>query len=75
MRITSEQEDELVKRTLRIPRSLYDAIQARADTRGISVNLEIVERLEAAAVSDQFKKLSAEVAEIKKLVRELLDKA
>lgn len=75
MKITREQQEELVKRTLRIPRGLYDDIQQSAEARAVSVNSEIVERLEAAAVADQFKKLSAEVAEIKKLVKELLDKA
>lgn len=69
------EQDKPVERTLRVPRSLYEEIKKSAEAHGLTVNGEIVERLHAASVKDQFSRLSREIADIKKLLKELLDKS
>lgn len=73
MKIPIKQE-ALTRTTLRLPGSLYAELQAAAEHNGRSLNAEVIARLQAASVSGQFEKLSRENAEIKALVRELLDK-
>jgi predicted HicB family RNase H-like nuclease len=70
MEISKDQE--LVKKTLRLPRALNDEIQAAADARGVSLNAEIVSRLQSSFRADELARLSSEVAEMKALIRQLL---
>jgi predicted HicB family RNase H-like nuclease len=70
MEISKDQE--LVKKTLRLPRALNEEIQAAADSHGISLNAEIVERLQASFRADELARLSSEIAEMKALIRQLL---
>lgn len=71
MKNPAEQEEQ-VKRTLRIPKSLSDEIHAAAASRGVSVNAEITDRLRTSTVADQLTRLSLDMAELKALVREVL---
>ena len=70
MEISKDQE--LVKKTLRLPRALNDEIQAAADSRGVSLNAEIVERLQASFRADELARLSSEIAEMKAVIRQLV---
>lgn len=60
--------------TIRIPTALYDTIAESAQYHGHTFNDEVTARLQAAAVADQFDRLSRENAEIKQLLKELLAK-
>ena len=66
-------DNELTRFTLRLQKKLLADIEAAADYNGRSVNAEMVARLSAASVNDQFAKVFRELAEIKAADRELLD--
>lgn len=67
-------KDNLVKTTWRIPADLYAEIQEISDREDISINTIGIERLRAASVSDRFNKLDKDMAALKKLMREMLDR-
>lgn len=68
------EKDNLVKTTWRIPRDLYAEIQEISDREDISINSIGIERLRAASVADRFAKLDKDMATLKKLMREMLDR-
>jgi hypothetical protein len=59
--------------TLRLPPALFEELLAIAKYNGRSINAEIVSRLQAASVGDQFTKIFRELAEIKAVEREILE--
>lgn len=59
-----------IQTSLRIPRSLHAELQAAADRSAHSLNTEILIRLQ----SSQHLELMAELAEVKGMLRRLLDK-
>jgi hypothetical protein len=71
MKIANNQEK---RPTIRISVELYDAIAESAKYHGRTFNAEVTARLQAAYVADQFERLSRENAEIKQLLKELIDK-
>jgi hypothetical protein len=59
------------KTSFRIPPDLYDEITADAERNGRSINAEIIARLRA----DQFADILSEMADVKAMIRKLLDKS
>lgn len=59
--------------TLRLPPALHENLLALAKYNGRSINAEIIARLQAAALDDQFTKIFRELAEIKAVEREILE--
>lgn len=59
------------KTSFRIPPDLYDEIAADAERNGRSMNAEIIARLQA----DHFAAVASELAEMKVMIRKLLDKS
>jgi plasmid stability protein len=70
MKISKDQD--LVEKTLRLPRDLSEEIKLTAKAHDRSANAEMVERLRAAPVADEVARLAGEIAELKALVRQLL---
>lgn len=66
--------DNLVKTTWRIPADLYDGLVAIAERDKTSINSIGIARLQAAAQSDRFDKIDQELAAVKRMLAELLDK-
>lgn len=60
--------------TIRMPGELYDRLAAAAKYNGASFNAEVLQRLQATVEQDNFSRLFRENAEIKKLIRELIEK-
>jgi DNA-directed RNA polymerase sigma subunit (sigma70/sigma32) len=70
MKIPKTQEK---RTTIRIPVEIYDELVKVAKYHERSLNVEITERLKAAAVSDQFARLMRDNQEIKQMLKELLE--
>lgn len=68
------EKDNVVKTTWRIPADLYAEIQAVSDRENISINTVGIERLRAASVGDRFDRLDKDIATLKGMLRELLDR-
>lgn len=66
--------DNLIKTTWRIPADLYEGLVAIAERDKTSINSIGVARLQAAAQSDRFDKIDRELATVKRMLAELLDK-
>jgi hypothetical protein len=64
----------LIKTTWRIPADLYDELATISERDKISINTIGVSRLQAAATSDRFDKIDREMAVLKRMIAELLDK-
>lgn len=60
--------------TVRIPQELKDQLKAAASFNGHSVNTELIMRLTKAGIDDQYALIMRENAEIKAMLRELLDR-
>lgn len=69
------EKDNLVKTTWRIPRDLYAELEKVAERDKTSINAVGIERLRTASISGRFDKIDREVAALKKMVAELLDKS
>lgn len=65
--------DPVVRKTIRLPASMYAELEKAAAYHGHSTNTEMVERLKAAAMADQFGLLLKELGDLKALDREILD--
>jgi hypothetical protein len=61
--------------TIRMPTDLHEQLVAAAKYNGTTFNAEVLHRLTATVERDNFDRLFRENAEIKQLLRELLDKA
>jgi predicted HicB family RNase H-like nuclease len=59
------------KTSFRIPPDLYDEITADAERNGRSMNAEIIARLQ----TDQLAGILSELADVKTMIRKLLDKS
>lgn len=66
--------DNLVKTTWRIPAELYAELVQIHERDKISINSIGITRLQAAATSDRFDKIERELAVLKRMLAELLDK-
>ena len=71
MKIPTEQIDRF---TFRLPASLLEELRAVAAVHGHSVNAEILARVEAAPIHDQLAAQARDIAELKRMVKELLEK-
>lgn len=67
-------KDSVAKVTVRVPADLHETMVRAAKYNGRSLQAEMIARFQAAIVDDQMSKLTREVAEVKALVRELLDR-
>lgn len=70
--MTNANDQDLVKRTIRIPKALADEIQLAAQRHDLSVNTEIINRLRGASAAERYDALTAEVAELKAMIRRVL---
>lgn len=61
-----------VKTALRLPPALKDDLAEAAARAGHSLNAEIIARCQAKPILDQMRAISAENAELKVLLRDLL---
>ena len=68
------EKDNVVKTTWRIPANLYEELQAISEREKISINTAGIDRLRAASIGGRFDKLDKEIAALKKMIRELLEK-
>lgn len=62
----------IARLTLRIPEDLHLELQAAAEENGRTVNAEILERLKAGPITQQLRDLSKDQADVKAMLRELL---
>lgn len=70
MKIAKDQER--TKKTVRLPPDLSAEIDQEAEDRGVSSNDVIVERLRSAPLAGEIARLSAEITEIKAMIRQLI---
>lgn len=68
-------QDDYIKSSLRIPRTLHAELMAAADFNGRGLNAEIMDRLRAAPVAEMLRTLLRENAEMKAMIREMHDLA
>ncbi len=66
-------DTKLRRTTLRVREDLYSHLEAAAKYNGRSLNAEIIARLEAASLEEQFTKILRELADLKALNKEILD--
>lgn len=66
-------QSTFVKTALRLPASLRDELAAAAELAGHSLNDEILARCLAQPVRDKIDSISAENAQLKAMMREMLD--
>lgn len=71
MNIPSKQEKRF---TFRLPDQLHKELQEAAARNCVTLNAEVIARLHSASVLDRLEKQGAEIAELKSMMRELLDK-
>lgn len=71
MNIPSKQEKRF---TFRLPDQLHKELQEAAARNCVTLNAEVIARLHSASVLDRLEKQEAEIAELKSMMRELLDK-
>jgi hypothetical protein len=69
-------QNDYIKTALRLPRKLHSCIQESAGRSGRSMNAEIISRLESSFRGEQERidQLAAEVAALRRLIEERLDK-
>lgn len=70
--MTKGNKKELVKRTIRIPQALADEIHRAAAHRNVSVNTEMVDRLQCALQTERQDDLATSIAELKAMIRQVL---
>ncbi|MET3134981.1 hypothetical protein AAKU55_005284 [Oxalobacteraceae bacterium GrIS 1.11] len=66
-------QDDYVRTAMRIPRELRGEMRDTAEQNGRSMNAEVITRLQAGPVSERLDKLTQDIADIKKMVREILN--
>jgi predicted transcriptional regulator len=71
MKIPNKQEKRV---TFRLPDKLHKELQEAAERNCVALNAEVIARLHSASVLDRLEKQAAEIAELKSMMRELLDK-
>jgi predicted transcriptional regulator len=71
MKIPNKQEKRV---TFRLPDKLHKELQEAAERNCITLNAEAIARLQSASVLDRLAKQEIEIAELKSMLRELLDK-
>jgi hypothetical protein len=69
---TSNTQDSPSRLTVRMPGYLHQELQESAALNGRTVNAEVLARLQAPQVSDQLAAQAGDIAELKRMVRELL---
>lgn len=67
-------QQDYIKTALRLPRELHAEIQDAAERQGRTMNAEILARLQAAPITDQLATQARDIAELKRMVKELLEK-
>lgn len=67
-------QSSITRITLRMPTELHQRIHDAARATGGSVTSEILSRLEASTIRDDLVAQAREIADLKRMVRELLDK-
>lgn len=63
-----------IKTAFRLPPDLHAEIKATADRNGRPMNAEIIARLQAAPVQERLDELIKSNTELKRMVKQLLDK-
>lgn len=71
MNIPTKQEKRF---TFRLPDELHKELQEAAERNCVTLNAEVIVRLQSASVLDRLDKQGAEIAELRAMVRELLDR-
>jgi hypothetical protein len=79
MKTSKEQKEQdfsgdIHRITLRIPVELHERISRAAKAGATTVTAEILSRLEASTLRDEFAAQAREIADLKRMMRELLDK-
>lgn len=72
MNIPNKQEKRF---TFRLPDQLRKELQESAERNCITLNAEVIARLQSASVLERLERQSAEIAELRLMLRELLDKS
>jgi hypothetical protein len=72
MKIPNKQEKRV---TFRLPDKLHKELQDAAARNCITLNAEVIARLHSASVLERLAKQEAEIAELKSMMRELLDRS
>lgn len=73
--IKKPSQDDYRKTSLRLPQDLHATLASAAEYHGHSLNAEILSRLQATPLIDLVETLVRDNAELKIMVRELLDLA
>ncbi len=73
MKKLASPQDEYVRTALRLPPGLHRQVKEAARQAGHTMNAEIIARLAAAEEHASFKLLVKQNAELKNLMREMLD--
>lgn len=68
------EKENLVKTTWRIPENLYAEMQLIHERDKVSINSIGIARLQAASVNDRLDKIDKEMAAVKRMIREVLDR-
>lgn len=71
MKIPHKQEKRF---TFRLPDQLHEELLEAAERNCITLNAEVIVRLQSATVLDRLTKQDVEIAELKLMIRELLGK-
>jgi hypothetical protein len=66
-------QDGFIKSALRLPPALHEKVTAAAALAGRSLNAELIERIAAAEDRVQYAELLQQNAELKAMLREVLD--
>jgi len=66
-------QDDFVKTSLRLPQDLHESLSALAEYNGHSLNAEILAHLRAAPLLELVQTLVKDNADMKLMLRELLD--
>lgn len=72
MKISIKQEKRF---TFRLPDQLHKELQEAAERNCVTLNAEVIGRLQSASMLERLEKQSAEIAELRLMIRELLDKS
>jgi hypothetical protein len=73
MKKLASQQHDYIKTSLRLPRDLHEKVHASAREHGRGFNDELIARIAGADEVQSFKLLRRENAELRKMVREVLD--
>lgn len=71
MKIPSKQ---LPRKTFRLPVTLHQELLASAERNCITLNAEVIARLQSASVLDRLDKVDRELAELKAMLRDIIGK-